>query len=86
MRRSDVQNLIGSCWAVIYVSSLVLDFFGMVITFLGLAVLATYSLQNGCILLGIAFLISPLGLPQLAVWLLGKVQLLKNLIRDFVYG
>ena len=39
-----------------------------------------------CILLVIAFLISPFGLPKLAFWLLGKVQDLKFAIRDLVYG
>ena len=32
------------------------------------------SPQNGVILLVIAFLVSPLGLPMAAVWLVGKVQ------------
>ena len=42
--------------------------------------------QNGLILLVIAFLISPFGLPKLAFWLLGKVQDLKFAIQDLVYG
>ena len=45
-----------------------------------------YSLQNGIILLVIAFLISPYGLPMAAIWLLGKVQDLKFIIQDLVYG
>ena len=53
---------------------------------LGVAVLITYSLQNGIILLVIAFLISPYGLPMAAIWLLGKVQDLKFIIQDLVYG
>ena len=50
------------------------------------AVLITYSPQNGVILLVIAFLISPMGLPLAAIWLLGKVQSLKFAIQDWVYG
>ena len=57
-----------------------------VIALLGLAVLITYSPQNGAILLVMAFLISPMGLPLAAIWLLGKVQSLKFAIRDRVYG
>lgn len=38
------------------------------------------------ILLVIAFLISPYGLPMAAIWLLGKVQDLKFIIQDLVYG
>ena len=46
----------------------------------------TCSLQNGIILLVMAFLISPYGLPMSAIWLLGKVQNLKFAIQDLVYG
>ena len=53
---------------------------------IGVAVLITYSPQNGAILLVIAFLISPMGLPLAAIWLLGKVQSLKFAIQDWVYG
>jgi len=53
---------------------------------LGVAVLLTYSPQNGVILLVMAFLISPMGLPLAAIWLLGKVQSLKFAIQDRVYG
>ena len=48
--------------------------------------LLTCSLQNGIILLVMAFLISPYGLPMAAIWLLGKVQDLKFAIQDLVYG
>ena len=46
----------------------------------------TCSLQSGIILLVMAFLISPYGLPMAAIWLLGKVQDLKFAIQDLVYG
>ena len=36
--------------------------------------------------LDVAFLISPMGLPLAAIWLLGKVQSLKFAIQDWVYG
>ena len=53
---------------------------------IGVAVLITYSPQNGAILLVIAFLISPMGLPLAAIWLLGKMQDLKFAIHDWMYG
>ena len=59
---------------------------GLVYVLLGVSVLITYSPQNGVILLVIAFLISPMGLPLAAIWLLGKVQDLKYAIQDKVYG
>ena len=57
-----------------------------IIALLGIAVLITYSPQNGLILLLMAFLIGPMGLPLAAIWLLGKVQDLKYAIQDKVYG
>ena len=72
--------------AIVYVSGLVLGLVSMVVALLGVAVLVTYSPQNGIILLVMAFLISPYGLPMAAFWLLGKVQSLKFTIQDWVYG
>ena len=74
------------CVGIVYISGLVLGLISMVVALLGVAVLITYSLQNGIILLVIAFLISPYGLPMAAIWLLGKVQDLKFAIQDLVYG
>ena len=74
------------CMGLIYISGLVLGLLSTVIALLGVAVLITYSPQNGVILLVIAFLISPMGLPLAAIWLLGKVQSLKFAIQDWAYG
>ena len=74
------------CMGLIYISGLVLGLLSMVIALLGVAELLTYSLQNGLILLVMAFLISPMGLPLAAIWLLGKVQSLKFAIQDWVYS
>ena len=74
------------CTGLIYISGLVLGLLSTVIALLGVAVLITYSPQNGVILLVVAFLISPMGLPLAAIWLMGKVQSLKFAIQDWVYG
>ena len=58
----------------------------MLFTWLCFAVLVTYSPQNGVILLVIAFLVSPVGLPMAAAWLVSKVQDLRYAIQDAVYG
>ncbi len=70
------------CTGLIYISGLVLGLFSTVIALLGVAVLLTYSPQNGVILLVMAFLISPMGLPLAAIWLMGKVQSLKFAIQE----
>ena len=54
------------CTGLIYISGLVLGLLSTVIALLGVAVLITYSPQNGVILLVMAFLISPMGLPLAA--------------------
>ena len=59
------------CFGLLYVSSFVFGLASTVVALLGIAVLVTYSPQNGVILLVIAFLVSPLGLPM-AAWLVGK--------------
>lgn len=74
------------CAGLVYISGLLLGFVSMVLGLLGMAVLITYSPQNGIILLVMAFLVSPYGLPLAAIWLLGKVQNLRYAIQDAVYS
>ena len=74
------------CVGIVYVSGLVLGLISMVVALLGVAVLITYSPQNGIILLVMAFLISPYGLPMAAIWLLGKVQDFRYFLQDTIYG
>ena len=62
------------CLGLVCVSGLVLGLISMILALLGVAVLITYSPQNGLILSLMTFLISPMGLPLAAIWLLGKVQ------------
>ena len=72
------------CALLINLSAFVFGLAGMVVGFLGLAVLVTYSVQNGIILMVIAFLVSPFGLPMLAVRLLGFLQDANYTLRDFI--
>ena len=74
------------CFGLLYVSSFVFGLASTVVALLGIAVLVTYSPQNGIILLVIAFQVSPVGLPMAAAWLVGKVQDLRYVIQDAVYG
>lgn len=71
---------------LLYCSAFVFGLISTIIGLLGLAVLVTYSVQNGIILLIIAFLVSPVGLPMAAAWLIGKVQDFKYWIQDGIYG
>ena len=74
------------CAALLGLSAFLLRLAGTVVGLMGLAVLITYSVKNGIILLVIAFLISPLGFPMLAVRMLGRLQDLNYSLRDFING
>ncbi|MEE0110191.1 MAG: CD1845 family protein [Oscillospiraceae bacterium] len=62
------------CIGIISCSAIPLRLVSGIIGILGAAVLVTYSPKNGLILLTIAFLLSPMGLPMIAIWALGKLQ------------
>ena len=73
------------CSGVIYLAGLVLGAISSVLTLLGCAVLVAYSPKNGVILLIIGFLLSPLGLPSIALWLLSKLQIVKYLLQEQLF-
>lgn len=72
------------CALLLNISAFIFGLAGTVVGLLGLAVFVTYSVKNGVILLVIAFLISPLGLPMLAVRVLGLLQDMNYALRDFM--
>ena len=74
------------CSGLLYCTAFIFGLAGTLVAVLGVAVLVTYSVQNGIILLVIAFLVSPMGLPMAAAWLLGKLQALRYTIQDWIYG
>ncbi len=66
-------------------SSVVFGIIGTLTGIFGVIILLTDSVTNGIIVLIIAFLVSPFGLPMLAAWLLGQVQRLRYAIQDRIY-
>lgn len=75
----DVFTLI--CIGLFSCSSILFGFISSLLTLLGITVLATYSWQNGLILLSLAYLVSPMGLPMLAVKFLGGLQIITGTIK-----
>lgn len=69
------------CVGLISCSAILFKLASAILAILALAVLVTYSVQNGLILLTLAFLVSPLGLPMIAVWLLGGLQKISGTIK-----
>lgn len=76
----DLFTLI--CIGLISCSSLIFGFVSMLLSLLGITVLATYSWQNGLILLFLAYLVSPMGLPMFAIKLLSGLQYITGVIRS----
>lgn len=72
------------CAGLLSCTSFVFKLASGLLSLLAVAVLITYSVKNGIILLLIAFLVSPMGLPMLAVWLLGKLQGANAAIKNFL--
>lgn len=63
--------------------------FGIVSTILGvlgLAVLILDNVTNGIIILVFAFLVSPMGLPMVAAWMIGQMQRFRYFVQDAIYG
>lgn len=69
------------CIGLISCSSIFFGFVSSLLMLLGITVLATYSWQNGLILLFLAYLVSPMGLPMLAVKILGGLQIITGTIK-----
>lgn len=67
---------------VTYISSYAFGIASAVIAVLAVLVLLTSSVKNGIILFAIAFLVSPLGLPMLAVKLVGLLDRLGSALGD----
>lgn len=74
------------CFGILYISSWIFGIAGTVLGLLGLAILIFDNLINGIAILILAVIVSPLGLPMFAAWLLGQLQKLRYFIQDRVYG
>lgn len=72
------------CSAVLYCSAYLLGLAGSLLGLLAILVIVLDSVKNGLMLLLFAYLISPLGLPMAAAWLLARVQDLRYAIMDAV--
>ena len=71
---------------VIWIFALMLKLSAWVFGILGLAILLLDSITNGIIVLVIAFLVSPIGLPMLAAWTIGQMQRFRYFVQDAIYG
>lgn len=78
--------LVSALALILNLSTWVFGIASTILGILGLAVLLLDNAANGVIILVIAFLVSPIGLPMLAAWMLGQIQRFRYFIQDAVYG
>ena len=78
--------LVSALALILSLSAWVFGIASTILGILGLAVLLLDNAANGGIILVIAFLVSPIGLPMLAAWMLGQIQRFRYFIQDAVYG
>lgn len=78
--------LVSALALILNLSAWVFGIASTILGILGLAVLLLDNVVNGVIILVIAFLVSPVGLPMLAAWMLGQIQRFRYFIQDAVYG
>ena len=82
---ASLAVLIWLCGLTLKLSAWVFGIIGTVLGILGLAILLLDSVTNGIIVLVIAFLASPLGLPMLAAWMIGQMQRFRYFVQDAIY-
>ena len=75
---APIALVVWLCAGLLYVSSFLFGLAGAALTVLAVDVVLAGSLKNGLILLVIAFLVRPLGLPMLAAWMLAGLQGFRN--------
>lgn len=72
------------CSGLLYCSAFVLGLAGTLLGILGVLALLFSTVKNSVIVLVMAFLVSPMGIPMAAAWLLGKLQGANYALRDFI--
>ena len=74
------------CGLTLSMSAWIFGIFGTLFGILGLLILLLDSVTNGVIVLIFAFLVSPVGLPMVAAWMIGQMQRLRYFAQGAIYG
>lgn len=74
------------CALLLKLSAWVFGIVSTILGVLGLAVLILDNVTNGIIILVFAFLVSPVGLPMAAAWMIGQMQRFRYFVQDAIYG
>ncbi|MCD7860785.1 MAG: CD1845 family protein [Oscillospiraceae bacterium] len=74
------------CSGVLCLSAWMFGLAGTILSILAVLLFLTGSVAGGIAFALLAILVSPVGIPMLGVWLLGKLKSLRYAIQDRVYG
>ena len=74
------------CGFVLSMSAWIFGILGTLLGILGLMILLFDSTTNGVIVLIFAFLVSPVGVPMIAAWMIGQMQRLRYFVQGAIYG
>ena len=74
------------CALLLRLSAWVFGIVSTILGVLGLAVLILDNVTNGIIILVFAFLVSPMGMPMVAAWMIGQMQRFRYFVQDAIYG
>ena len=74
------------CGLVLSMSAWIFGILGTLLGILGLMILLFDSTTNGVIVLIFAFLVSPVGVPMIAAWMIGQMQKLRYFVQGAIYG
>lgn len=81
-----ISLLVWLCAGLIDRTVFIFQIASAVLGLLAVLVLLTTSVTNGLILLGIAVIVSPIGIPMLAVKLLGGLQSINLSLKGFLHS
>lgn len=76
--------LYGVCKLIVLISGMFLGILAGLALIAAVVLFVKVDVMTGAIVLTVAFLISPYGIPKLAAWLTGKLGGLNYALRDFV--
>ena len=74
------------CALLLRLSAWVFGIVSTILGVLGLAVLILDNVPNGFNILVYALLVSPMGLPMVAAWMIGQMQRFRYFVQDAIYG
>ena len=74
------------CGILLSMSAWIFGILGTLLGILGLMILLFDSMTNGAIVLIFAFLVSPVGVPMIAAWMIGQMQKLRYFVQGAIYG